>query len=302
MTETRWLRVSYWVGAIADGVVSVMMFFPELGRAVYGLTDFEPAVDYRYAMRFGASLMFGWAVLLLWADRKPLERRGVLPITVLVIAGLAWAGAYAVDERMIPLANMIPSWGFQLLLVVLFVSSYARAGRAAAKQARRDGASSLAEAAAVFLSRERFAVAGVSRTGRAPANLIFDKLKSSGCEVYAINPNADTIDGERCYASLADLPEAPDAVIIATHPDQAIEIARQCEAAGVGHVWFHRSIDRGSYSREAADRCAGYGAVVIPGGCPMMHLEPVDVGHRCMRGLLTLTGRLPDAIESRASG
>jgi len=40
-------------------------------------------------MRTGAPLMAGWTVLLLWADRQPLERRGVLPITVLpVIAGL----------------------------------------------------------------------------------------------------------------------------------------------------------------------------------------------------------------------
>lgn len=128
MPEVRWLRLSYWVGAVADAIVGVMMFFPEVGRAVYGVADFEPAADYRYAMRFGASLMIGWTVLLLWADRKPLERRGILPITVFVIAGLAWAGAYAVGAGLIPLPNMIPSWGFQAFLVVLFLYSYFRSG------------------------------------------------------------------------------------------------------------------------------------------------------------------------------
>jgi len=126
MPEVRWLRISYWVGAIADLIVGVLMFFPEIGRAAYGDSGFEPTADYRYAMRFGASLMLGWTLLLLWADRKPFERRGVLPITVFVIAGLAWAGAYAVSAGLIPLSNMIPSWAFQALLVALFLYSYLR--------------------------------------------------------------------------------------------------------------------------------------------------------------------------------
>jgi predicted CoA-binding protein len=270
------LRVSYWVGAIADAVAGVAMLFPDAGGVVYGIPDFEPTTAYRYAMRLGASLMFGWTVLLLWADRKPLERRGILPVTVFVIAGLAWAGAFAVNAHFISLPNMIPTWVLQVLLTVLFLYSYFRSGRAAAERLIPHGSSSLPEAAAEFLAQKRFAVAGVSRAGNAPANLIFKKLRDSGRETYAIN-----------------------AVVIATHANQAIEIARQCKAAGVRHVWFHRSIDGGSYSPEAAALCATYGAMVIPGSCPMMHLEPIDVAHRCMRGVLSLTGTLPKAIETQ---
>jgi hypothetical protein len=299
MQETGWLRASFQVGAIVDGVAAFLMLFPESGRAVYGIANFEPTTDYRYAMRLGASLMLGWSVLFLWADRKPLERRGVLPITVLVIAGLAWAGVYAVSARLVSLPYMIPTWVAQALLVVLFLYSYLVSGRAAAHRSIPGDGLSLAAAAAEFLAQERFAVAGVSRAGNAPANLILRKLKDSGREAYAINPNSDTIDGGRCYGSLADLPEAPDAVMIATHPDQAVDIAGQCKAAGVRYVWFHRSIDRGSYSSDAAALCEAYGAVVIPGGCPMMHLEPVDVAHRCMRGVLSWTGRLPKTVGTQ---
>lgn len=297
MIEIRWLRTSYWVGAIADALVGVLMFFPELGRAAYGDADFDPTADYRYAMRFGASLMLGWAVLLLWADRKPLERRGVLPITVFVVAGLAWAGAYAVSAGLVPIANMIPSWGFQTFLVALFLFSYVRSRRAAVDESIPAGALSLPQAAEAFLAQKRFAVAGVSRAGNAPANLIFKKLKESGREVYAVNPNAKSVEGAPCYGSLADLPGPPDAVMIATHPDQANEVAQQCKAAGVRWVWFHRSIDGGSLSPDAAAFCKDYGATVIPGGCPMMHLEPVDVAHRCMRGVLSLAGALPKAVQ-----
>jgi predicted CoA-binding protein len=297
MTETGWLRVSYWLGAIVDAIASILMFFPELGRAAYGVSGLEPSADYRYAMRFGASLMFGWTLLLLWADRRPRERRGVLAITVFVIAGLAWAGAYAVGAELIPLSRMLPTWALQLGLAVLFIYSYFRSHSAAARKQMPDGAMSLSEAAAEFLAESRFAVAGVSRAGNAPANLIFAKLEASGRKVFAINPNAESVDGRPCYASLSDLPEPPQAVVVATHPDQALEIARQCEAAGVRRVWFHRSVDGGSFSPEAAAYCEAYGATVIPGGCPMMHLEPVDFAHRCMRGVLTVTGALPKSVE-----
>jgi hypothetical protein len=102
------------------------MLFPAVGNAMYGTEDRVPGADYRYAMGLGASLMLGWTVLLLWADRKPVERRGVLPITVLVIVGLASAGAYAVRSDLIALSNMIPTWVLQAALAVLFLYSYAR--------------------------------------------------------------------------------------------------------------------------------------------------------------------------------
>ncbi len=295
MTEVRWLRVSYWVGAVADALAATLMLLPEAGSVVYG-TRFEPDAAYRYAMGLGASLMLGWTVLLLWANRRPVERRGVLMITVFLIFGLALAGAYAVSSGLIATPRMIPTWIFQGFLVVLFSYSYVRSGAGVSTKAA--SAMTLGEAAAEFLSQQRFAVAGVSRAGNAPANLIYRKLKESGRQVYATNPKAEAVEGDPCYPSLRELPERVDAVVIATHPDQALGVARQCKEAGVNYIWFHRSIDGGSVSDEALAFCLAYGAFVIPGGCPMMHLSPVDFGHRCMRGVLNLVGRLPNEIAS----
>lgn len=298
MSAIRWLRLSYWVGAIADALAAVAMFVPEVGAIVYQMEGFEPGADYRYAMRLGASLMLGWTLLLLWADRKPLERRGVLPITVLVIAGLASAGAYAVSAGLIALPMMVPTWVLQSILTLLFVYSYFRSLGTTGEMTLLEGQVPLADAAAKFLGQKRFAVAGVSRSGDSAANYIFKRFRESGFEAYAINPNAETVDGEPCYPSLAALPARVDAVVVGTHRDQALDIARQCKAAGVQHVWFHRSIDGGSFTPEAAELCAAYGATVIPGGCPMMHLEPVDTGHRCMRVVLDKIGALPSAVSA----
>jgi len=275
---------------------AVAMLFPAVGATLYGMEAFDPSPEYRYAMGLGASLMMGWTLLLIWADRRPLERRGVLLITVLVILGLASAGAYAVEAGLIARSMMVPTWVLQGVLSLLFIYSYFRSLRIREEVSLAEGQMPLEEAAAAFLAQKSFAIAGVSRNGDAAANYIFKRFKESGREVYAINPNTESVEGEPCYASLRDLPVVPDAVVVGTHRDQAIDLARQCEAAGVRHVWFHRSIDRGSFSAEAANLCAAYGATVIPGGCPMMHLQPVDVGHRCIHLVLDKLGTLPSTV------
>ena len=45
-----------------------------------------------------------------------------------------------------------------------------------------------------FLSGKRFAVAGVSRDPNQAANAVFRKLRGSGFEVFAVNPNASEVE------------------------------------------------------------------------------------------------------------
>jgi hypothetical protein len=119
------LRISYWVGAIADGLAVIPMLFPRIGGSLFGISNFDPSPYYRYAMFLGASLMLGWAFLLLWADRKPLERRGVLIITVFpVITGIFLSGVYAVMINVVKLGNIIPTSTLQIAISALFLFSY----------------------------------------------------------------------------------------------------------------------------------------------------------------------------------
>ena len=145
-----------------------------------------------------------------------------------------------------------------------------------------------------FLAVRRIAVAGVSRSPKEAANAIYKKLRASGFEVYPVNPNATELEGDACYPDVTSIPGGVEGVVIATHPDTALEIVEQCRQAGVGHVWMHRSFGTGSVSESAIERCHELGIKVIAGGCPMMFCEPVDLGHKCMRWFLRLTGGLPD--------
>ena len=144
-----------------------------------------------------------------------------------------------------------------------------------------------------FLAQKRIAVAGISRKGDSPANFVYRKLRDAGHQVFAVNPNADRIEGDPCYPDLASIPGGVDAVFIATHPAVAPKIVGECAALGIRRVWMHRLFGEGSVSREAVDLCRRHGIDVIAGACPMMYCEPVDFGHRCFRWILGVTGKLP---------
>jgi hypothetical protein len=119
------LHISYWSGAVLDGLMVVPMLCPKIGGIMFGIDNFNPGNDYKYAMIVGASLMLGWTVLLIWADRKPVERKGVIMITVIpVVVGLILAGTFAVYCGLIKIEKMIPTWIIQSTLLILFCYSY----------------------------------------------------------------------------------------------------------------------------------------------------------------------------------
>lgn len=153
--------------------------------------------------------------------------------------------------------------------------------------------STIKETVSDFLAQKRIAVVGVSRNGGAAANTIYKKLREAGYRVFPVNPNTQEVEGDRCYANVSSIPEGVDGVVIATQPQVTDQIVRECAAAGISRVWMHRSFGEGSVSPEAVDYCRANNITVIPGGCPMMFCEPVDMGHKCIRWILNLTGGLP---------
>jgi hypothetical protein len=147
-----------------------------------------------------------------------------------------------------------------------------------------------------FLAQRRIAVAGVSRSGEGAANLIYQRLREAGYTVFAINPEAETVEGDPCYPDVTSLPETPDGLVIVTPPDAAKDLVHACADRGISRVWMHRSFGAGSVSDEAAALGRRLGLTVIPGACPMMFLEPVDGGHACIRWLLKWMGGLPQPV------
>ena len=152
----------------------------------------------------------------------------------------------------------------------------------------------MGKAVADFLAQKIIAVAGVSRDGDLPANLIFRKLRNAGYEVFPVNPNAREVEGTECFPDLASVPAEVQGLVIATSPTAAESLVDECIRLGIPRVWMHRSFGEGSVSPGAAEKCQEAGIAVIPGACPMMYVEPVDIGHRCIRWVLKVSGKLPE--------
>jgi predicted CoA-binding protein len=148
-----------------------------------------------------------------------------------------------------------------------------------------------------FLSQKNIAVAGVKRNSQGTANVIYKKLKESGYNVFPINPNSDTFDGVKCYPAIKSVTEKIDGVVIVTKPSVTEQIVNECIETGVKRVWIHNmfgvkgSSSAGtSLSEKAIRMCKENNITVIPGGCPLMFCEPVDFGHKCIRGITRMIG------------
>ena len=162
-----------------------------------------------------------------------------------------------------------------------------------------DGSESatIKDAATEFLSHKRVAVTGVSRTpGNHGSNVVYKRLRERGYEVFAVNPNAEELEGDRAYHDLRSIPGGVDAVVIGTRPERADETMRECAELGIKHVWMHRGPGAGSVSETATAYGRARGIAVIDGGCPCMFGRTADPGHKVMRLVFTLTGNVPKRI------
>lgn len=77
--------------------------------------------------------------------------------------------------------------------------------------------------------------------------VIYRDLKRKGYRVYPVNPNRDTVDGDRCYASLRELPEKPTIVNVVVPPSVTREVLEESRELGIDNVW----LQPGSESPEA---------------------------------------------------
>jgi predicted CoA-binding protein len=151
------------------------------------------------------------------------------------------------------------------------------------------------EAATEFLAKKRVAVTGVSRTPKTHgSNNVYRRLRERGYDVFAVNPNADEVEGDRSYPDLKSIPGGVEAVVIGTRPEIAERTMHECADLGIEHVWMHRGPGAGSVSAAATDYGRQQGITVIDGGCPLMFEPTADFGHKLMR--FVYAGKVPKQV------
>jgi predicted CoA-binding protein len=154
---------------------------------------------------------------------------------------------------------------------------------------------SVNEAATAFLANKRVAVTGVSRTPKTHgSNNVYKRLRDRGYEVFAVNPNADEVEGDTCYQDLKSIPGGVEAVVIGTRPEIAEDTMRECADLGIKHVWMHRGPGAGSVSDVGTADGRQPGITVLVGGCPLMFGPTADFGHKVMR--FVYAGHVPKQV------
>jgi predicted CoA-binding protein len=142
-----------------------------------------------------------------------------------------------------------------------------------------------------FFKSPAYAVVGVSADRKKFGNAVFRTMKEKGFTVYPVHPASETVEGEKCYHSVAELPPAVESIVTVVPPDVTESVVRSGVTGSVRHIWMQP----GSVSQRAVEAARAAGATVVEGECILMFLEPVESIHALHRWLKKLLGKYPTA-------
>ena len=140
-----------------------------------------------------------------------------------------------------------------------------------------------------FLAQRSLAVVGVSRGGKKFGNTAYRELKAKGYQLFPVHPEAEILEGDKCYPSLSSLPEPVGGVLVVVPPAQTEQVVRDATAANIPRVW----LQQGTGSEEAIRFCEEHDISVVAGECILMFAEPLKFLHKPHRWVWKLLGKLP---------
>ncbi len=122
-----WIKFPYWLGIGADALWAVGLLFPWVFGILTGTPDFNPDLQVKTVMGVGGSLMTGWTILLIWAVRKPIERRFVILLTAFPVV----FGLFITTLTGVLNGNTSTIWLLfkTTILFILMINSYFLAGK-----------------------------------------------------------------------------------------------------------------------------------------------------------------------------
>ncbi len=145
-----------------------------------------------------------------------------------------------------------------------------------------------------FLEPRKMAIAGVSRNPKKFGGAIFKELREKGFDLYPINPNAEEVQGVKCYKSVDELPSDVEHLFIVTQKEETEIVARAAVKKGIKMVWIQQKSD----TPEAVKTIEEAGIPLIYKKCIMMFADPVKSVHGFHRFLVKTFGSYPKLVFS----
>lgn len=89
-----------------------------------------------------------------------------------------------------------------------------------------------------MLEFKKWAVIGASNKKKGFGYKIYRRLKNAGYTVYPITPNYETVDGDKAYKSVLDLPEKVDVAEFIISKPIGIKVIEEVIEAKIENIWL----------------------------------------------------------------
>lgn len=110
------------------------------------------------------------------------------------------------------------------------------------------------------------AVVGATDHPTKYGGIIYRDMKAKGFPVFAVNPYRETVDGDPCWPTVADLPEKPTMAVFVIPARRGLDVLEDCARAGVQNIW----IQPGAFSSELHDALEAGGFNWLANACVMV--------------------------------
>jgi uncharacterized protein len=110
------------------------------------------------------------------------------------------------------------------------------------------------------------AVVGISDDPAKPSHYVSTYMQHAGYRILPVNPSVGEVLGERCYATLKDLPVKPDIVNVFRLPRFIPAVVEEMLELGFPNIW----VQQGILNHEAAARAEQGGIRVVMDRCIMV--------------------------------
>lgn len=145
-----------------------------------------------------------------------------------------------------------------------------------------------------FLEPKKMAIAGASRDPKKFGGAVFKELKSKGFDLYPVNPNADEIQGVKCYKTVDELPIDVTHLYIVTPKTETQLIVDAALKKGIKMIWIQQK----SETPDVVKAVEEAGIPLIYKKCIFMFADPVGGPHAFHRFFTKLFGGYPKLAYS----
>lgn len=137
-----------------------------------------------------------------------------------------------------------------------------------------------------FFDADKFAIVGNSSKIKFPV-LSYRGLKDLSKTVYPVDPSVPSIDGDKTYKTLGDLPEKVERVIIEVPKKETVNWIKEIISAEIQDAWIHMGCD----TQEAIKLAKDNNINLRTGTCAVMYVTPGPSYHSIHKWIMKILGK-----------